>query len=546
MNAATPRLLDANGSPIPPANFGRRRGAVGTVPYTAASYDQPETQDWSPYLGAPDAEINPNRNPIVARIRDMVRNDGWAAGSVTRQVDAAVGADLRPVPRPDFRSLSWYTPAFDAVWASEFASWAKGCWNDWAHDPARWCDLRRLHTVPQMFALAFRSLLVDGDACGIMSWRPERLRPGRGSYATTLALMDADCLSNPQDRFDDEFLRGGVELDADGAAVAYHFREGHPGQFFASPKPYMWRRWVRETSWGRPVVVHYFEAERIGQHRGVGMLAPVLARLRMLNKYDQVELQAATINAILAAYITSPMDADLVQQAIEDGAELNGYQTLRKEFHKQNKVKLGNARIPILAPGESIETVSANRPSGNFGAFQSAFLRNLAAATGQSEMEVSQDWSRTNYSSARAALLTTWKTITRRRRNFATGFAHPVWAAFLEEAMERDAPPLPARAPAFEEMRAAFSRADWRGPGRGWVDPVKEPAGAQLRMEAGLSTLDAENGESSGMDWEDVLDQRAIELEGFRARGLPLPTWAGQVAASALVEPPNQQGGNGA
>ena len=83
MNAATPRLLDAAGNPIPPATFGRRRGAVGTVPYTAASYDQPETQDWSPYLGSPDAEINPNRNPIVARIRDMVRNDGWAAGSVT-------------------------------------------------------------------------------------------------------------------------------------------------------------------------------------------------------------------------------------------------------------------------------------------------------------------------------------------------------------------------------------------------------------------------------------------------------------------------------
>lgn len=527
-----PTILGPDGAPLRPA---RARAMAGT-PHMAADGQAAEMADWFPALGSADAEIHPWRDRMVARLRDMVRNDGWASGAVTRLVDSAVGADLRPVPRPDFRSLSWWSRGFDPVWAAEFASWAKGCWRDWAHDPARWCDLRRQQTIPEMMQLAFRSMLVDGDALGVVSWRPERLAPGRGVYATTVGLVDADRLSNPQGRMDDERFRGGVEIDADGAAVAYHMREAHPGQFFGSAKPYIWRRWVRETSWGRPVVVHYFEQDRIDQHRGVGILTPVLARLRMLNRYDAVELQAAVLNAIFAAYIQSPFDPALAQEALDDGNDegLSAYQQARAEFHADRRLKLNGVRIPTLFPGETINTVAATRPSGNYAAFQAAFLRNVAAATGQSEMEVSQDWSRTNYSSARAALLTTWKTISRRRRNFAAGFAQPIYSAWLEEAMERDSPPLPAGAPPYAEARAAFSRADWRGPGRGWVDPVKEPAGAQLRMESGLSTLDAENAESSGMDWEDVLDQRAIELEGFRTRGLPLPAWAGQVAAAAV------------
>jgi lambda family phage portal protein len=541
MNGSAPRILGADGLPVSPA---RARRLASNVPYAAGDPSSQEMDGWSPWLGSADSEVNPWRNPIVARIRDMVRNDGWAAGSVTRLVDAAVGADLRPVPRPDFRSLSWWTSGFDAVWAAEFASWAKGCWRDWAHDPARWCDLRRRHTIPEMFALAFRSMLVDGDATAVCSWRPDRMSAGRGLYATTIGLIDSDRLSNPQDRMDDQRMRGGVEIDADGAAVAYHFRDGHPGEFYANASAYTWRRWVRETSWGRPVVIHHFEADRIDQHRGVGMLAPVLARLKMLNRYDSVELQAAVVNAILAAYITSPFDADLVQDALNPEAGLPAYQQLRADFHKQNAIRLGGVRLPILAPGENIVSVAPNRPSSNYSSFQAAFLRNLAVVTGQSEMEVSADWSRTNYSSARAALLTTWKTVIRRRRNFAGGFAQPVFAAFLEEAMERDRPPLPAGAPDFAEARAAYSRADWRGPGRGWVDPVKEPAGAQLRMEAGLSTLDAECAEAGGLDYEEVLDQRAIEIEAFRSRGLPLPTWTGAVAAAAAGagdQPPPRQ-----
>ena len=58
---------------------------------------------------------------------------------------------------------------------------------------------------------------------------------------------------------------------------------------------------------------------------------------------------------------------------------------------------------------------------------------------------------------------------------------------------------------------------DW--PGRGWVDPVKEAQACQIRMEIGLSTLEAECA-SQGLDWEEVLEQRAREKNKIKKMGL--------------------------
>ena len=93
--------------------------------------------------------------------------------------------------------------------------------------------------------------------------------------------------------------------------------------------------------------------------------------------------------------------------------------------------------------------------------------------------------------------------------------------------------------PDFVDARAAYSRARWMGPGRGWVDPVAEKKGAILGLDAGLSTLEIEVGENVGEDWEEVLDQRQREIESCLKRGLPLPSWAqaDQFASQTITDP---------
>ena len=260
----------APASTVAPAQRQRALHTRDGAPYDAAGLTAAEIADWFPWLGSPDLEINPWRDRIVARVRDLVRNDGWASGAVTSILDAAIGPDLRLVSKPDWQQLRLYDKGFDPVWAREFGQTAEALWRGWGYDPGRWCDTTRRQLAPEMFYLAFRHLLVDGEALAIVAWLPERRARGRGKYATTLQLVDPDRLSNPHLVFDLRHMRGGVEIDDLGAPVAYHIRRAHQGDWFEAPDQWIWDRVPRETADGRPVVVHAFEAERTGQHRAAG------------------------------------------------------------------------------------------------------------------------------------------------------------------------------------------------------------------------------------------------------------------------------------
>ena len=534
------RGVTVNGRPIQPPRMrglaGSSTGLLGTgfgsPPYDAASVSDQHLGAWQPYLWSPDAELNIWRDRIVSRVRDLVRNDGWASGTITRILDNAIGAHLRPISKPDHRLLSTATgiKAFDAEWAREFGQCVDAYWRSWADDLGRWCDAERNMNFTELMSTAFRHKLIDGDALCALPSKYKRVSLGRARYAICVQLIDPDRLSNPQLMYDQQWMRGGVQIDEDGAATGYWIRQAHQGDWFNAAKSMTWVLTPRETSWGRPLVVHDFDSDRASQHRGgAGIFTPVLQRLKMLIKYDSMELDSAIINAIFAAYLESPFDHQLIQEAMDDGSHLNFYQETRREFHDKNAMVLANSRIPILFPGEKINSVAPNRPISNFKEFENAILRNVATGTGLSAQQLTNDWSDVNYSSARAALLEAWKTLTRRRGQFTFHFCSPIRCAWMEELMDpetADELPLPSGAPGLFEYRTAYSRCRWMGPGRGWVDPVAEKQGAVLGMQAALSTLEDECAEQ-GLDFEEVLEQRKYEIGLFKEYGIPEPEWTG-------------------
>ncbi|EHL97715.1 phage portal protein, lambda family [Acetobacteraceae bacterium AT-5844] len=524
-----------------PASRGGPGGMAGAFAYDAANMFGAEMGEWNPWLRSADGEINQDRDRMVARSRDVVRNDGWAAGGITRIVDSAVGSQFRLVAKPDYRALALEGgSSFDPMWADEFGRAAEAEWRLYANDPGKHCDAARQLTMTQIFWLALRHKLVDGDALAPLLWTPERVTAGGARYATTVQLIDPDRLSNPHQQQDTRELRGGCQLDDLGVTIGYHIRQAHQGDVFLAQESMRWDYFERETPWGRPVVVHDFEPERRGQHRGTSVVTPVLGSMRMLSRYDAAELQQALLQTIFANFIQSPFDPADVQNALNDDGALSEYQKLRNEFHEGNTLSINGARIPVLAPGEEIKSVMTTRPNSGFEAFQQAVLRRFAAATGQSAEQLSWDYSKTNYSSARAAMLEAWKTLKRRRDNFAIGFANPIYGAWLEEAIDRKRVPLPRNAPAFALMRTAYMACRWIGPARGWVDPVAERQGAVLGMEAAMGTLEDECAEQ-GRDFEEVLDQRALEVAMMKQRGLPLPTWAmGSPLYQSQQAPQNQ------
>ena len=165
--------------------------------------------------------------------------------------------------------------------------------------------------------------------------------------------------------------------------------------------------------------------------------------------------------------------------------------------------------------GETFKSFTPSRPSTAFDAFTTSVFRHIATGLNIPYELLMKDFSKTNYSSARAALLEAWRFFSGRRAAMAQHFYQPIYELWFEEMVDRGE----IEAPNFYELRAAYCAARWYGPGRGWVDPVKEGMAAVLRMQNNLSTLEAECAEQ-GRDWQEVLRQRAREQALMKSLGL--------------------------
>ncbi len=494
--------------------------SLGASPYHASSYGTQDLAGWHPSNRAPDAEVLQSRDKVVARARDLDRNNGWAQGGVTRRVDAVVGADIRLRATPDFAAMG-----MSAEWADEWSRQVESLWRCWARDPRMLCDVERHLQFGGLVRLAYQHYCIDGEAAAPIYFIDDR----GGMMSTAVLVLDPDRLSNPDGRpdgrqLDGTDLRGGVELDRYGAARAYWVRNGHPSDVGATWDNHRWTRIPREGPSGRPLFVHAINKRRAHQHRSMGLLTAVMGRMKMLDRYDQTELQAAITNAIFGLYVTSPFDSDFVRQALapdsdETGFDLDNYQSMRMAYHEQADVRLNGVRLAHLFPNEKIEAVSANRPATNFAGFENAVLGSIASALGISREQLSQDWTGINYSSARTLLNEIWRGLTADRHLFTQAFCTPIYSSWLEEAVARDLIEVPGGKVNFYLYRAALCQAKWLGPGKGWVDPKKEAEAAEIRMRLGLSSQDGECAEQ-GQDADEVRWQRKRDQEEERKYGL--------------------------
>jgi len=467
---------------------------------------------WSPRLRAADDRISSGRDRMVARVRDLVDRNGWLSGAVQRQVDEAIGANFRFNWNPDLQALG-----LDRDWAKEWVAQTENAFHNYANDPRRPLDAGNRLSLAGLLGLAFRHRMSEGDAVALVHWLPRR----PVEYSTAIQIVDPDRLSNPFGQFNNETLRNGIEINGFGAPVAYHFRSRHPNDPWAIQN----QNWVRvnaRTKWGRSRVLHFFEMEQAGQTRGRGLLGPAIEKLKVADDYERSEQEAALINAIFAAFIESPFDKTIMDEVTEDEDTISRYQQERAEFAERNPILFGGSKVHRLFAGESFNFNHGNRDNAAFQGFISNALRHAATALGQSYEEFANDWSGTNYSSARAAMLKSWKFLTTRRGHFANGFATPIFASWLEEHLSLGKVNIPNGVPSFWQNPAAWCRGSWIGPGRGWVDPVKEANASQIRMEANLSTLQTEAAEQ-GADYREILDQRARERDEFDERGLSYP-----------------------
>jgi lambda family phage portal protein len=511
-------------------------GYGSTLPYDAAAWSSTEMGDWLPIVRSPDGEININRDRMVARQRDLVRNEGFAAGLIGRILDSTIGGAYRMVSKPDYQALAArFGGKFDHVWAREFSRAASARWRAYADDPGHYNDVSRQMSVTQQLRLGLGHKLIDGENLIVRHWLPERIGYGAARYASAALVTDPDLLSNPYQAPDSRFMRAGVELDRYGVPFRYHFRKAHQNDYYAALEAQQWEAVDREDDDGFLRVIHDYDRGRAGQSRGVSIFAPVLSRMKMLARYYGLKLQAESLATVFGMAITSPYDRQMIEQALDDnaGEEIGVYADMREGWHQRNAMQLESVRMAQLAPGESIETIASERPPGEMTPFAHEMLRSLGAAAGVSGEQITGDYSEVNFSSMRVGIVNSEKTYARRVADYNANTATPLYAGWLNEAMDLGEfdDVLPRNAPDFLEAQAEYARNRWLGTARGWYDPVGERQGTVLGLDAGLDTLEDACAEQ-GAEWEENVQQRGLEAKAFKDAGLPPPNWFGDAASA--------------
>lgn len=504
------------------------QAAGADTPFSAAGFGRPDTVNFAPPFVSADGAALIGRETASARTNDLDRNNRYVKAIVSRLVDMMVGSGLRLSAAPDARGLGLDRPT-----ARELGKHIEAQFRLWAEDPLYRADARRKVTLNGQFRVMARTFAKQNEAAAVIKWKPEGEH-----FGTCLQVIDPDRISNPHGTPDSERLRGGVEYDADGAVVAYHVRNAHPGDWWsgAAYAAMTWSRIPVRDERGRPVFIHAFEPEREDQSRAVSAFAASVPALQQLGRYSDAELASALLNAFMAMFIkTSRTPQEVAESLATDEGSTS--EKLRLDHYEKNPIKIAGTRIPIMPFGDEVSVNTTPRDTASFVEFEAALIQQIAASTGVSYEQATSNWSRTNYSSARAALVEVWRSVSRLTTQFVEQAVWPCYLAFLDEAIETGRIAVPPGVPDLFEAPAAWLKARWLGPARGYIDPVKEAQAGQIRIETMTSTLERECAEQ-GLDVEEVLDQLAWEQDEIASRGLARTSVAGMMLVSAPTDAP--------
>jgi len=495
---------------------------------------------WMPDGRPADALINPNKELLDARGRDMARNDGFIGSANDLTKDSIVGGQYVLNARPDLIMLG---KGFDDTWAEEFQQVVESHFNTAGDSEHKWLDAMRVKTFTDLIRLAVGGYVLSGEVLAVAEW----IRQGNRPFATAVQLVNPDRLTNPNDSDDTDNIRRGIVRDGFGAPQAYWIRNKHRHDPYMSDQSMRWKRVDAYLPWGRPQVLHIYEQNDPDQSRGVAAMVSVLKEMKMTKKYRDVVLGNAVVNSMYAAAVESELPSDVVFGQL--GANAAGIDTMLGQYMtslqsyvgEANGLRLDGNKIPHLFPGTKLKM----QPAGQIGdvKFENSLLRHLAAAFGLSYEEFSRDFSQTNYSSARAAMMMSWRHMTAKKKKAADGTARWIYGLWLEEMLNAGAVPLPRGKTSahfyLPLMREAFCGSDWIGAARGQIDEGKETDAAIARLRAGLSTHEDELARL-GKDWRKVIPQIAREARLMAANDLDRATMLETKTAAAEPPAPEQ------
>lgn len=453
------------------------------------------TFGWGGSTTSADGELKSSLTALRNRSRALIRDAAFAKRAQVLVVNNVIGGGIgmQAQVKQARESDKLYKLVNDEI------EWL---WWEWKR--AEFC-----HTGGTLHFDDFeRAIMAEVFECGEVLIRKHYRAFGNSRVPLSLELIEperlADELAQPVPGASGRY-RMGVEVDAFDRPVAYWIRQRHPGDLRMS---------ISESDRVERVpaeeIIHLRMATRHPQVRGVPWLHAVLGKLNNMDEYTAAELTAARSSASYFATLESDTgDNPLGAQTQDDGS---------------NALDIEAGMIMRTLPGEKLNFHAPNRPNAALDAFMRHMLREVAAGIGVSYESLSRDYSQSNYSSSRLALLDDrdhWMAI---QQWYIRSFREPLHREWMRQAVYAGAlKGVRVDSYAMDPMRfeaVLFKPKRWS-----WIDPVKEVNAYKEAVKAGFTTVtDVIATTSSGLDIEDVIETRKRELELFEAAGIEVDT----------------------
>lgn len=456
------------------------------------------TADWVTSGTSADAEIDGSLVRLRNRSRQLVRDNGYAQQALRCIVSNVIGTGIRmqaqvPMQRGGGRLDTVINDAIERGWS------------EWCH--ADTCHAAGQLSLQEIARLAWRAIAESGEV--FIRLVPEPM--GAGMVPLALEILESDLCDEGKtsgpDREGNEW-RMGVKVNRWGRPLAYRFRTRHPGDVSGS---------VGYDTVDVPAdqIIHLRRIERPGQTRGVPWFAAAIKSLHHLAGYQEAEVVRARAASSLMGFITSP-DGELIGDDVYDGDRVTKFEP---------------GAFKYLAPGEEVSVPQLDAPDGQFEPFLRAMLRGVAASTGCSFEQVSNDYSQSNYSSNRMSRQDSIETWKGEQQYAIEHFYRPIFARWMDAAVEVGALQLPN----YDLMRDRYHAVRWYPRAWGFLDPQVEIGAYKDAVRCGFMTQAQVVAEQGG-DLAELMRDLAAERELAKELGLTLDIDAGKVSGAGLTQ----------
>jgi lambda family phage portal protein len=347
-------------------------------------------------------------------------------------------------------------------------------------------------------------VLVDGE-CIVRKLRGRAYPHGICEQMVDAELLD-HTLNRPAASGRNE-IRMGVEIDAHGRPVSYHFLKEAPVTWAGSPAKSNEHEVVPADE-----IRHIYIAERPGQTRGVTWLAPTGLRAKMLAGLETAVLVNYRVAAAKMGFLKR---TENYQETADDA---DGILPVPQDCSPGEIWELDN--------GLEFQSWDTGQPGAEFDPFKKSIIREVAAGLGVSYPELGNDFQGVSYSAGQIGVhsdIAFWSDL---QQFWIDSFEEPVFRDWLLMAITKGVLRLPVSK--IEKFRAV----KFQPPRRKHIDPLKTHNAQRIAlgdMTRGPSEICAEN----GADFEDIVEdfRRAIDL--LTENNLPVPDSWGSAATTA-------------